>query len=254
MSTAVPPMPSETAPAGLSESQRIINTFAAPTKTFTDIRRNASWWMPFVLLTVTSLLLGFTKFQKLDPVHLVQQRIELSSRAQRQMEQLSPSQREASIALQAKVARISFFAGPIGYLLGALLIAAVFMAVFNFGFAAEIPFQRYLSIAFYAFLPVVLSNILMVVALSLNSDPDSFNQFNPIATNPAYFMDIGEHRLLYGIAASLDLFSIWVVTLIGLGIAANSAKGKVSAGSALITMYVLYGLLILGGTAVASAF
>lgn len=254
MSTAVPPTPSQPAPTGLSEPQRTINTFTAPSKTFEDIRRNASWWVPWVLLTVSSLLLGYTKFKKVDPVHIVQQRIELSSRAQRQMEQLSPEQRAAAIALQAKIARITFFAGPIGYILGALVLAAIFMGVFNFGFAAEIPFQRYLSITFYSLLPVVLSNILMVVSLSLSPDPDSYNQFNPIATNPAYFMDLGEHKFLYGVAASLDLFNIWVITLIGLGIAANSAKNRVSTGSALITMYVLYGLLVLGATAVGSAF
>lgn len=254
MSTAIPPMPPEPVPAGLSESQRVMNTFTEPSKIFADIRRNASWWVPWLLLSISSLALGFVKFRKLDPVHLVQQRIELSSRAQRQMEQLSPSQREATIAVQAKVTRIFFFAAPIGYILGALLIAAIFMGVFNFGFAAEIPFQRYLSIAFYSFLPVVLSTILMIVSLILNADPDSFNQFNPIATNPAYFMELGEHRFLYGLTAGLDLFSIWVITLIGLGVAANSAKGRVSRGAALTTMYVLYGLLVLGLAAVGTAF
>jgi len=32
----------ETVP--LSEGARIVNTFIAPSKTFTDLRRNASWW------------------------------------------------------------------------------------------------------------------------------------------------------------------------------------------------------------------
>lgn len=253
MSTAVPPMPSETAP-GLSEPQRIINTFIAPSKTFEDIRRKASWWVPWLLLTISSLVLGYVKFVKLDAVHIVQQRIELSSRAQRQLEQLTPSQRESSIAIQAKVTRILFFAGPIGYLLGALIVAVVLMVVFNFGFAAEIPFQRYLAIAFYAFLPVIISNLLMILALSLRPDPDSFNVINPIATNPAYFMDISGQKFLYGVAAGIDLISIWVVTLLGLGIAANSARGRVSRGSGLTTMYVTYGLLVLVATSVASAF
>src|SRR5262249_17992690 len=53
MSTAVPPMPSPAnGPPGLSEPQRIIDTFIAPSKTFEDIRRNQSWWVPFLLSAI----------------------------------------------------------------------------------------------------------------------------------------------------------------------------------------------------------
>jgi hypothetical protein len=31
-------------PAPLSEFERIIDTFIAPSKTFTDLRRSAAWW------------------------------------------------------------------------------------------------------------------------------------------------------------------------------------------------------------------
>src|SRR5215470_10717943 len=48
MSTAAPSLPQENVP-GLSEPQRIIYTFTAPSKTFEDIRRNQSWWVPFLL-------------------------------------------------------------------------------------------------------------------------------------------------------------------------------------------------------------
>lgn len=251
MSTAVPPAPQEVAP-GLSEPQRIIDTYIAPSKTFEDIRRNASWWVPWLLLSICSLIFGVVKFQKLDPRHLVQQRIEQSERSQRQLEQLSPEQRESSIAIQAKVMQIMFFAGPIGYLLGALLLAAILMAVFNFGFAAEIPFQRYLSISLYSFLPVVLSTLLTAITVILN--PDNYNQFNPIATNPAYFIERADHKFLWGIAAGLDIFAIWIIVLAGLGIAANSTKGKLKRGTALTTMFVVYGLLVLVGASVGSIF
>jgi Yip1 domain len=251
MATAVPPIPQETA-RGLSEPERIINTYIAPSKTFEDIRRNASWWVPWLLLSVCSVLFGVIKFQKLDPRHLVQQRIEQSERSQRQMEQLSPEQRESSIAIQAKVARIIFFLGPIGYILASVVLAAILMAVFNFGFAAEIPFQRYLAITFYSFLPVVLSTLLTAITVILN--PDNYNQFNAIATNPAYFMDRADHKFLWGIAAGFDIFAIWIVVLLASGIAANSTRGRLKRGTAFTTMFVLYGLLVLGGAAIGSIF
>lgn len=254
MSTAVPPMPSQAAQPGLSEAQRLVDVFVAPSKTFEDIRRNASWWVPWLLLSIASLIFGIARFQRLDAKQMVEKRIEQSSMAQQQMEQLSPSQRDSAISKQAKFLQLSFFLGPMGFLLGGLIVAAVFMVVFNFGFAAEIPFPRYLSIAFYAFLPAVVSTLLTAVSVWLNPDPSNYNEFNPLASNPAYFMDRPEHKILYGLAAGLDIFSIWVVILLGLGIARNSLKGKVSSGAGIIAVLVIYGLLVVGGSYLGSLF
>ena len=41
--------------AGLSQVERVVDTFIAPSKTFTDILRSTSWWLPFLLLVVVSL-------------------------------------------------------------------------------------------------------------------------------------------------------------------------------------------------------
>jgi len=55
--TPVPPVPApaaETAP--LSEPARVLNTFFAPRKTFTDLRRSASWWLPFLISAIVSTI------------------------------------------------------------------------------------------------------------------------------------------------------------------------------------------------------
>ena len=51
--------------ASLSEGARIVNTFIAPSKTFTDLRHNASWWAPFLLMAVVSTALVYTAGQKI---------------------------------------------------------------------------------------------------------------------------------------------------------------------------------------------
>ena len=38
---------------GLSQTSRIIDTFIAPSKTFTDINRSPSWWLPWVLMSIS---------------------------------------------------------------------------------------------------------------------------------------------------------------------------------------------------------
>ena len=50
--------PAESVP-GLSQLQRVTNTFAAPSKTFEDIKRgNRSWWLPFLI----GILIGYVFF------------------------------------------------------------------------------------------------------------------------------------------------------------------------------------------------
>ena len=58
----------------LSEPQRIVNTYVAPGKTFADIRRNASWWAPWVLISIFSWLLVFTVDKKVGYEQVTQTR------------------------------------------------------------------------------------------------------------------------------------------------------------------------------------
>jgi len=49
---------------GLSQVERVVNTFVAPTATFKDILRSTSWWLPFVLLVVSSVATAFVVDRK----------------------------------------------------------------------------------------------------------------------------------------------------------------------------------------------
>lgn len=55
---AVPAATPESAP--LSQGARLINTFIAPSKTFTDLNRSASWWAPWIVISILSLLFIYT--------------------------------------------------------------------------------------------------------------------------------------------------------------------------------------------------
>jgi hypothetical protein len=43
----------------LSQTERVIDSFVAPSKTFTDIRRNSSWWLPWLLSAIFGLALVY---------------------------------------------------------------------------------------------------------------------------------------------------------------------------------------------------
>ena len=39
----------------MSQVERVVDTFVAPKKTFKDILRSTSWWLPFLLLVLVTL-------------------------------------------------------------------------------------------------------------------------------------------------------------------------------------------------------
>ena len=80
-SAVVPPQE----PAPLSEAQRLVDTFIAPSKTFTDFRRNASWWAPFLIIAVVSLSFIYVVDQKVGFRKVVENQIQLQPKRAAQL-------------------------------------------------------------------------------------------------------------------------------------------------------------------------
>src|SRR6266567_8302741 len=104
------PMPE---PTPLSEGARIVNTFIAPSKTFTDLRRNASWWGPFLLMLLVSLVFVYTAGQKIGFRKIMENQMQTQPKTQAQLDQLPADQREARMQSGAKVTAIISYAFPV---------------------------------------------------------------------------------------------------------------------------------------------
>ena len=262
MSTPSSPVPPEQNQqperAALSEPARIINTFVAPQETFQDVKRKASWFAPWLVLAIFAVIFAFVAVQKLDMTQVVRESIERSPMAQRRLEQLTPEQRERGMAFQVAFTKVSFFAFPVIVLIVGLIIGAVLMGVFNFGFGTEVSFQQALSITFYAFLPGIIGYVLLVIAILLRSDPNSIDlaSGNPIATSPAFFMDWSANKFLYALASGADIIRIWQIILLGLGFAtvASSPRRKLAPSTAIVTIFAIYAVLVIGRAGFATAF
>jgi len=226
-----PPTPAvapEPAGPGLSEGARLIDTFIAPSKTFEDIRRNASWWVPFLLISVCTVCF-FLMIDKKVGFDEIARNMMSSNKS---VQQLSPAQQEQAIARVAFGLKIGIYTGPVFILVYVLIIAAVLMATFNFVMDARVPFKQALAIVMYGWLPGVVSGILSIVSLAYGN-PEGFRMENPIGTNPAYFLDFNStSKFAYVMASSLDVIAIWMIVLIGIGFALNAWK-KLSIGSAI---------------------
>lgn len=239
MSTAVPPLPSEAAQPGLSEPQRIVNAFVAPSKTFADIRRNASWWVPWLILAIFAVALAPVLNNKMDWEQVVRQQRE-NGPGSVAYQGLTKEQQDQQVAIGAKIAAKVVYASPVFLLIYGLILAAILLAVFNFGFEAEVSYKKSLAIVFYSWLPQIIGVVFAIITLQLRSDTEGLNPNNPVGTNIAYYLDKASvGKFVYGMA-SVDLIIIWCIILMSIGFSLNAKPRKLSQGTAITVILVLY--------------
>ena len=121
-------------PPPLSQAERVVDTFVAPSKTFSDIRRSASWWVPWILLAIASVAMVLVVDKKLGMERVVENQMALSPKQAEKLDQLSPEQRAAQIQTIVKVNRAISYAYPVLLLIIVAIMAGVLLGTFNFGF------------------------------------------------------------------------------------------------------------------------
>jgi hypothetical protein len=219
----------------MSEVQRLACTFYDPGRTMTDLGRNASWWVPWVLLSIASLCFVFVVENRVGWDQAVERQIMKDPSAAERFDRMPPEQRAKSFEMAGKIGRGFAYSTPILTLLFTALMAGILLGVFNFGFGAQLKFMQMMAIAFYASLVSILKTVLAIVTLYL-IEPEGFQLDNPVASNLGVLVD-STNKFLFRFATCFDIFSLWVVGLMALGVSRNS---KVKFGPAFTTIFILF--------------
>ena len=239
---------SESAPP-LSQIERVVDAYVAPTTTFTDIRRNASWWLPFLLAIIVGTGFAYSVDRKIGFDQVAQANINRNARQQEMMNSAPEAERQQKLHIVAEVTRGISYAYPIFALIFALAAAGILMLSFNFGLGAKASFQQYLAVWFYASLPFLIKFILATIVIFAGASADQFDMRNPIGTNIGWYFGSDTPLWLRTLFSSVDIFTIWVVVLLVLGCATVARVKRTSAAAIVVGWWVL---IILGGTILAA--
>jgi hypothetical protein len=214
---------------GLTQIQRILYTFTAPSKTFADILRNTSWWLPFLLSVVLSYAFIFTMQSRVGWDKLTENAMKQNPKAAEQMASMPADQRAQTMKITMIVTKVITYSVPLIGLLFAALAALVLWGTINFGFGGNSTFGQVFAVWIYGTLPLVLQGILGTITMFAGMDPDSFNPQNPVGSNIGYYLSNETPKWLSTFATSIDVFWIWAMILVSIGLAIV-AKVKRSAG------------------------
>jgi len=247
MATApLPPVAPAAAPIEpkMSEGARILNTFIAPSKMFTDLRRSAAWWGPWILISVFSVAFMFAVGKQVTFEQVSKNQIEHSTKRAEQFDKLPPDQQQKQLQISAKI--IGFFAyGSPALILFYFLIATVAVwATFKVGVAADTSFGQAYAIMMYASLPGIIGAILGIVSLFAGVSPEGFDINNPVGTNLGYYLDPETTgKFIRAMASTFDVFSIWTVILVGIGYACTSKVKRSTAIAIVAVWFVVFKLI-----------
>jgi hypothetical protein len=203
----------------LSQMERVVDAFTAPSKTFTDIKNgHRAWWLPFVIYVVLGYAFFFVVNTKIGMRQVVENQIHMSPKAEERMQQLQPDQREGQMKISAAITQGVFLASPVFIIMMGLVISAVMLGTINFGFGGKASFGSVLAVWMYAMMPSVIKSLLGIIVIYAGGAPESFNISNFAPTNLGAFLSPADtNPALYALATSIDVITIWTLVLVGIG-------------------------------------
>ncbi len=228
----------------MSQIERVVDTFVAPSKTFHDIFRSTAWWLPFLLMVVFSFLVVQRVDKKVGFDRVAQNQIQESPRTQDRMNAMEPAQRAQSLQLQARIMKGTSYGFP-GFLLIIFFVYSLLLwAAFNFGLGAQTTYWQVLAVTWYAALPYLVSSVITLLVLQFGNDTDSYNLRNPIGTNLGYYLGDGS-PMLKAALSSIDIIKLWSVVLQVIGMAVLARK---TIAQSAVVVGIFWALGVLMGT------
>lgn len=239
---------------GLSQIQRVTNTFTSPSATFADIKRgNKSWWLPFIIFTVFGYILFGVVASRIGMQQVVENQIHLSPKQEERMNQAPPEQREMSMKISLGITEGIFIGNPILLLIIIGVGSVGLWGTINFLFGGKATYGSIFTVWMFAGLPGIVKVILGIIVIYAGTAPESFNIKNYAPTNLGAFLNpLETNAALYSFASAIDIVTIWTLVLLGMGTAIVAGVKKTSGYIAVFGWWAIFVLIGVGIAAITS--
>lgn len=235
-STAAAPA---TAPKQPSFWEDLIDIFFQPAGVFRR-RQNSSVWPPMLVVAIGIGVIFFVTFNTLQPIFEAEFARGIAKTTANNP-QLTP---EAVDRMRGFSLSIGRYAVGIIMLLTMVIVGSVTWLVGKL-FGSAQTYHAALVVAAWAHMPRVIGAVLAGVQ-GLVMDPAKLTSQLSISLSPARFLDADTvNPLLYQALGRLDLITIWVTILLGIGVCVTGKVGKGQAAAVAILVWVLGALPVL---------
>lgn len=229
-----------------SSPARAVNVLFSPTQTFEAIRQRPTWLVALVILVLLGLVGSYLVTGKLDVEEVVRDSIADSGR------QLSEDQLEQAIALQEKLLPVFAIAGPLViFPVACLLMALLFWVTLKL-VGGEFSYKSSFATTVHGLMPNAISSLLTIpVAMSRGAlSYEEVRSGSLLASNLAFFASEDTGNAMRTLLAGIDLFTIWSVILLVVGLAVAAGVSRAKAAAVVSSLWVVYLLFKVGAAGI----
>jgi Yip1 domain len=236
-SSPTPSAPIETPKIG--EFGRVVGVLFNPRATFQDIVTRPTWLMPLVLLLIFSIAVIALFSQRVGWRPFMERQFDKDPR----VSQLSAEDREKALDRAIKFTQpIVYAAAVLGTFVAPLVVSAVLLLAFNLLAGARIEFKTAFAIVAFSWMPYLIHALLSILLMFLKS-PESIDLEHLVASNPGAFLSNDSAKWLLTLATSVDLFTLWVIALQGLGFSLTNPK-KISFAKGVTIVAIVWAIWV----------
>jgi len=179
---------------------------------------------------------------------VAQQQLEKVPAAAAQVDAMAPADKARVIHQRAVGTKYSTYGFVVLILIFVAIHALLLWASFNFGLGAKTKFGQVFAVIMYAGLPKLFVSLIGMVLLFAGVGIDGFDVQNPAGTNLGYFVT---SPVMRAAGSFLDVFGVWSLVLLVLGMAIISNKSKMQSAVVVVGWWVVGWLMSIG---IAAAF
>ena len=216
---------------------RVAGVFGSPGPTFESIARRPGWVLPLAIATLLSLAATAALMPRIDFDTVVREAF-----AKRQIS-MPEDRMEQAIQTQKRIGTFfGYIWGLVGPTIIALLLALIYWVSFK-AFGWDLKYRQSFGVTSHALLPYIGLSMLLILFVTRVDIVNPADLGDMTHTNLGFLVDRTTNPVLHSLAASLDVFTIWVLVLLVIGLA---IAAKVSRKKAATVVLSLWGLFVLG--------
>lgn len=235
----VPPSAAE--PEKPNTLQRIIGVLFSPGETFESIVKRPNILGPLLIFVIISVLSAVAVAVKVDFDALAREAIDANPNI--------PADKAAgAIGMTKAIMKVSMYASPILIVLVLVITAGVCLLAFKM-FGGEGDFNIAMSVTTYAWFPRLIRGILGAIVMLSKGSLSIYELQNPIMSNLGFLFDPKTQPVQYAMGSALDIFNIWSLVLLIIGLASMSKFSKAKSATIVIVLWLVVNLVSLIGPA-----
>ena len=244
-------------PARLGPFARLTGTLFSPGETFVDINRKPTIIAPLLIAIVTVVAGAFFFQWWVNPDWDTIMRNTIKRQMAARNQTLTEEQMSQQVAFAKGFAKFGPVIGAVVTPLFYAIIAGVFALGMMF-IQAKSTFKKILSVVYWSWAATGLVLAIVTIASLLVKDEASRRSIDPtqsagiLPTNLASFLPSDMSAVIKTVAGSIDLFTIWFLILVTIGLAAIAGSKKITTGKTATVVFgfwVVYVLLKVGWAA-----